>query len=113
MERVMGIEPTYSAWKAAALPLCYTRECVCRKMGGGGFEPPKEVNPTDLQSVPFGRFGIRPELCFRYSCVKERVKEHAMLPPFIALKGKEGSDATCRSRTDDLRFTKPLLYQLS
>ena len=21
----MGIEPTYSAWKAAALPLCYTR----------------------------------------------------------------------------------------
>ena len=25
LERVMGIEPTYSAWKAAALPLCYTR----------------------------------------------------------------------------------------
>ena len=25
MERVMGIEPTYSAWEAAALPLCYTR----------------------------------------------------------------------------------------
>ena len=25
MERVMGIEPTYSAWKAAALPLSYTR----------------------------------------------------------------------------------------
>jgi len=23
---VMGIEPTYSAWKAAALPLSYTRE---------------------------------------------------------------------------------------
>ena len=26
MERVDGIEPTSSAWKAAALPLCYTRE---------------------------------------------------------------------------------------
>ena len=26
MERVMGIEPTYSAWKAAALPLSYTRD---------------------------------------------------------------------------------------
>ena len=25
LERVMGIEPTYSAWKAAALPLSYTR----------------------------------------------------------------------------------------
>ena len=25
MERVMGIEPTYSAWKAEALPLSYTR----------------------------------------------------------------------------------------
>ena len=26
MERVMGIEPTYAAWKAAVLPLNYTRE---------------------------------------------------------------------------------------
>ena len=26
MERVAGIEPAYSAWKAAALPLSYTRE---------------------------------------------------------------------------------------
>ncbi len=25
MERVMGIEPTYAAWKAAVLPLNYTR----------------------------------------------------------------------------------------
>jgi hypothetical protein len=26
MERVKGIEPSSSAWKAAALPLSYTRE---------------------------------------------------------------------------------------
>jgi hypothetical protein len=26
MERVKGIEPSYSAWKAAALPLSYTRD---------------------------------------------------------------------------------------
>ncbi|VXC86786.1 hypothetical protein SPHINGOT1_200098 [Sphingomonas sp. T1] len=26
MERVTGIEPVYSAWKAAVLPLYYTRE---------------------------------------------------------------------------------------
>ena len=25
LERAMGIGPTYSAWKAAALPLCYAR----------------------------------------------------------------------------------------
>ena len=25
MERVKGIEPSYSAWEAAALPLSYTR----------------------------------------------------------------------------------------
>ena len=25
MERVKGIEPSYSAWEAGALPLCYTR----------------------------------------------------------------------------------------
>lgn len=24
----MGIEPTYLAWKASALPLCYTRKSV-------------------------------------------------------------------------------------
>jgi hypothetical protein len=26
VERVKGIEPSYSAWKAAALPLSYTRD---------------------------------------------------------------------------------------
>jgi hypothetical protein len=28
LERVKGIEPSYSAWKAAALPLSYTRACA-------------------------------------------------------------------------------------
>ena len=34
MERVDGIEPTSSAWKAAALPLCYTRATIsiCQKI---------------------------------------------------------------------------------
>jgi hypothetical protein len=27
LERVMGIEPTSSAWKAEVLPLNYTRSC--------------------------------------------------------------------------------------
>ncbi len=29
MERVMGIEPTSSAWKAEVLPLNYTRATTC------------------------------------------------------------------------------------
>ena len=28
LERVKGIEPSYSAWEAAALPLSYTRKSV-------------------------------------------------------------------------------------
>ena len=31
MERVMGIEPTSSAWKAEVLPLNYTRLGLCRR----------------------------------------------------------------------------------
>ena len=30
MERVTGIEPVYSAWKAAVLPLYYTRPAASR-----------------------------------------------------------------------------------
>ena len=53
MERVAGIEPAPSAWKAEVLPLNYTRattrlstaklrSCFFYKMvQGGGFEPPK------------------------------------------------------------------------
>ena len=52
----MGIEPTWPAWKAEALPLSYARIIT---VGRAGFEPAKAV-PTDLQSVPFGRLGISP-----------------------------------------------------
>jgi hypothetical protein len=36
LERVKGIEPSYSAWKAAALPLSYTRmpDGLSRQNGG-------------------------------------------------------------------------------
>ena len=34
LERVDGIEPTSSAWKAAALPLCYTRAKNAAAPGG-------------------------------------------------------------------------------
>ncbi len=72
----MGIEPTYSAWKAEVLPLNYTRipakrrftikatwlarsQAAAYMVEGGGFEPPK-AEPADLQSAPFGRSGTPP-----------------------------------------------------
>ena len=68
----MGIEPTYSAWKAEVLPLNYTRiYSFCERphyeeysklmVEGGGFEPPK-VEPADLQSAPFDRSGTPPKI---------------------------------------------------
>src|SRR5690554_7452637 len=42
MERVAGIEPAYSAWKAAALPLSYTRPVGDRS----------EEHTSELQSRP-------------------------------------------------------------
>ena len=40
-KRVMGIEPTYPAWKAGVLPLNYTRNVYVlkRTVGVTGFEP--------------------------------------------------------------------------
>lgn len=71
LERVHGIEPRSSAWKAAALPLCYTRSerrdlnanavgfkwasavtCRSQVVEGTGFEPVYAKRP-DLQSGGF------------------------------------------------------------
>ena len=41
LERVAGIEPASSAWKAEVLPLNYTRHTPRNMVEGGGFEPPK------------------------------------------------------------------------
>ncbi len=59
VERVMGIEPTLSAWKADVLPLNYTRMKFGVMVEEAGFEPAK-AEPSDLQSDPFGRSGTPP-----------------------------------------------------
>ena len=41
-ERVKGIEPSYSAWKAAALPLCYTRMNAPESIRLNGFRRCKD-----------------------------------------------------------------------
>jgi hypothetical protein len=38
LERVKGIEPSYSAWKAAALPLSYTRNTGTHRAFAGKLE---------------------------------------------------------------------------
>jgi hypothetical protein len=48
LERVKGIEPSYSAWKAAALPLSYTREFNVL----GGF---KKRGTPSFSPLPIGR----------------------------------------------------------
>jgi hypothetical protein len=41
LERVKGIEPSYSAWKAAALPLSYTRAGADLTRRAGRLNPPR------------------------------------------------------------------------
>ena len=62
-KRVMGIEPTYPAWKAGVLPLNYTRIFNCSQVGVTGFEPATSWSQTRRSSqaephpdMPFCRF---------------------------------------------------------
>ena len=55
LERVKGIEPSYSAWKAAALPLSYTRITGSLTRPGGGLNcsgPVFPVSQTGLFPLP-------------------------------------------------------------
>jgi hypothetical protein len=55
LERVKGIEPSYSAWKAAALPLSYTRitadQLSCRAGGLNryGPHPPHRQDSSEIR----------------------------------------------------------------
>ena len=76
LERVKGIEPSSSAWKASALPLSYTRVPLSlsakpRLSLNTPFEHTKRWwrrldsnqrrrKPTDLQSAPFNHSGTPP-----------------------------------------------------
>ena len=53
VKRVMGIEPTYPAWKAGVLPLNYTRRNIFAKslrIGVTGFEPATPWSQTRCSS---------------------------------------------------------------
>jgi hypothetical protein len=56
LERVKGIEPSYSAWKAAALPLSYTRATHHLTRRAGGLNPPADGCPRPENGPCFPGF---------------------------------------------------------
>ncbi len=64
---VAGLEPARDCSRGILSPLRLPipphqrTQCITyvMQMGGGGFEPPKQI-AADLQSVPFGHSGIHP-----------------------------------------------------
>src|ERR1700752_4477076 len=59
LERVKGIEPSYSAWKAAALPLSYTRVLGDLTRRATGLNRPArcKVSPVPAWDSAFGLCG--------------------------------------------------------
>ena len=60
LERVKGIEPSYSAWKAAALPLSYTRKRLAWVDGGGSRTRTYEGIASGFTVRPLCRSGHSP-----------------------------------------------------
>ena len=83
-------------------------------MGGGGFEPPKQV-AADLQSVPFGHSGIRPSNLFNYKADDRTRTDNLLITNQLLCQlshiGK--CDGTYRARTYDPLLVRQMLSQLS
>ena len=60
VERETRIELAWAAWKAAALPLCYSRILHRNKWWAGKDLHLRRLAPLDLQSSPFGCSGTCP-----------------------------------------------------
>ena len=120
MERVMGIEPTYLAWKANVLPLNYTRSSQPQPhvavffnvVEGGGFEPPK-LKTADLQSAPVGRLGIPPTSKarhFRRISAESQHKKRVILSTFRRPFDVSEQDANYRHNAANYNhFFQPIL----
>ena len=68
-ERVMGIEPTYPAWKAGVLPLNYTRILGFERIGVTGFEPATSWSQTRRSSQAEPHPGILYVSCLTRSAL--------------------------------------------
>ena len=60
LERVKGIEPSYSAWKAAALPLSYTRATDELSRQGGGLNRYAGFSDPVRRALAAGREALTP-----------------------------------------------------
>ena len=71
MKRVMGIEPTYPAWKAGVLPLNYTRMCFVA-IGVTGFEPAASWSQTRRSSQ------TEPHPVVLFFCIPKRKNKYIL-----------------------------------
>src|SRR6201993_3365118 len=88
LERVAGIEPASSAWKAAALPLCYTRlakaalphsPLLRRVVGEVGLEPTKPLQQR-IYSPPPLPLGTFPQAGRQFRCpLRSRLRSRVAL----------------------------------
>ncbi len=79
----MGIEPTWLAWKARALPLSYTRTFI-KMVGAAGFEPATPWSQarcsTKLSHAPNDKINYISFLFYRQLLfVKFLLKTHQMI----------------------------------
>ena len=102
LERVAGIEPAPSAWKAEVLPLNYTRKT---KFGGGGWIRTSEALASDLQSDPFSHSGTPPKNSIVTSLI-------FLSTPRLSVR-LVNFGAGERNRTPDRLITNQMLYLLS
>ena len=84
-KRVMGIEPTYPAWKAGVLPLNYTRtgNAFSFLIGVTGFEPATSWSQTRRSSQaephPDKAFVLLQAFSFFLSCLTQDILYHRVL----------------------------------
>ena len=76
-KRVMGIEPTYPAWKAGVLPLNYTR----RMIGVTGFEPATSWSQTSA----LAKLSHTPICCFAVSFLLPHRSDSDIISPYSIL----------------------------
>ena len=85
-KRVMGIEPTYLAWKASVLPLNYTRIFaetvkVVYSIGVTGFEPAASWSQTRRSSQTEPHPGITVSMTRRYIPSKPHTEQPFLVKP--------------------------------
>jgi hypothetical protein len=97
LERVAGIEPAYSAWKAAALPLSYTR-------GGCRYDPVTEwwreldLNQRRLSQRIYSPSPLTTRASLQYSVwiVRPSSSDRFALPPLGLRRVYDGPMSVCQ-----------------